>query len=87
MNETGLFFHMTPDCSLASDSDTYGVKRQKDRITVVLFCNMDGSEKMEPLVISKLAKPWCFKNFPPQLYADYPFNKRVLMHRKFLLTI
>ena len=80
MDETGLFFKMTPDRSLTTADDTKGVKRQKDRITVALCCNLDGSEKMRPFVIGKTLKPRCFKHFRPELYVDYTANKKAWMN-------
>ena len=32
------------------------------RITFVLICNADGSQKLKPIVIGKYANPRCFKN-------------------------
>ena len=56
-DETGLFFRMLPDRSLSTVEYTKGTKKAKDRITVALCCNSDGSEKMKPYVIGKALKP------------------------------
>lgn len=39
-----------------------GGKKSKDRVTVLVACNQDGTEKLPLLVIGKYAKPRCFKN-------------------------
>jgi hypothetical protein len=54
-DETGLFFKMMPDRSLAVDrSDCRGGKKSKERYTVMLCTNWAGTEKLKPLVIGKL---------------------------------
>jgi len=78
VDETGLFYRMDPNKSLTS-SDTKGKKKKKDRITVALCCNADGSEKIKPFVIGKLLNPRCFKNISVQLYMDYKANKKAWM--------
>jgi hypothetical protein len=40
----------------------HGGKWSKDRITVLVCTNMDGSEKMPLLVTGKSEKPRCFKH-------------------------
>ena len=44
----------------------------KERVSVLLGCNMDGTEKLPVLVIGKAAKPRCFKNVKtlPMLYKN-----------------
>jgi Tc5 transposase DNA-binding domain/DDE superfamily endonuclease/CENP-B N-terminal DNA-binding domain len=55
-DETGLFFRMTPDQTLATQA-VKGKKKDKERITVLLCTNATGTDKLKPLVIGKLAKP------------------------------
>ncbi|GFV69007.1 tigger transposable element-derived protein 6 [Trichonephila clavipes] len=53
-------------------------KHSKERLTILLAVNMDGSEKITPLVIGKSAKPRCFKgmnSFP----TKYRSNKKPWM--------
>lgn len=73
-DETGLFFNCLPDRTLALKGEScHGGKSAKDRITVLLCCNSDGSDKRIPIVIGKAAKPRCFKNIkklPVQYYAN-----------------
>ena len=54
MDETGIFYRMTPDRSLTTSDKTKGTKKLKERITVVLTYNADGSEKLRPLVIGRV---------------------------------
>ncbi|GJU02804.1 CENP-B homolog protein 2-like protein [Tanacetum coccineum] len=39
-----------------------GKKQDKERLTVAICCNEDGSEKLPLWIIGKYAKPRCFKN-------------------------
>ena len=50
--QPGLNWKRTPDRSLATQSYT-GTKKSKDRITIVLTSNADGSEKFLAWVIGK----------------------------------
>ena len=59
MDETGLFWKMTPDSTLAT-MQTPGGKHEKARITANFCCNVDGSHKLPPWFIGKAAKPRCF---------------------------
>lgn len=78
-NEFGLFFNLLPDNSMTHGIEyCNGEKCSKQRITVLLACNMDGSEKLTPLVIGKSKQPRCFKNirnFP----CDYTDQKNAWM--------
>ena len=79
LDETGLFFRMLPDRSLTTADKTKGAKKPKDRISVMLCSNADGSDKLKPLIIGKAQNPRCFKNFSPDLYCDYYANKKACM--------
>ena len=61
IDETGLFWKASPDRTLTTYSRP-GRKKAKDRITLALTYNADGSEKYEIWVISKSKNPRCFKN-------------------------
>jgi len=61
MDETGLFYWLEPDRSLVT-TRLSGRKKNKERLSIALCANADGSHKLNPLVISKYAKPRCFKN-------------------------
>lgn len=75
-DETALFFKCLPDKTFTfKEEKCHGGKHSKDRLTILLAVNMDGSEKLTPLLIGKAAKPWCFKgirSFP----ITYRSNKK-----------
>ncbi|UYV74490.1 TIGD6 [Cordylochernes scorpioides] len=55
-DETGLFFQLIPDRTLAHKDENYhGVKRMKQRITALLCCNSTGTDKRRLLIIGKSA--------------------------------
>ncbi|GKG00564.1 CENP-B homolog protein 2-like protein, partial [Tanacetum coccineum] len=63
MDETSLFFRLQPDHSLAT-MQFEGKKQDKERLTIAICCNEDGSEKLPLWIIRKYAKPtslddWC----------------------------
>ncbi|MGH0117396.1 UNVERIFIED_CONTAM: hypothetical protein FKN15_034583 [Acipenser sinensis] len=57
--ETGLHWRAVPG---EKRSEAAGAKIAKDCVTLLLACNIDGSEKLQPLVIGKSKNPSCFKN-------------------------
>ncbi|KAJ8871105.1 hypothetical protein PR048_027409 [Dryococelus australis] len=76
--ELGMFYNLMADCTLAVKGDMYkGTKKSKERLTTLLCCNVDGSDKMKPLTICKFKKPRGFReNILPY---DYNFNKKAWM--------
>ncbi|GKB36044.1 CENP-B homolog protein 2-like protein [Tanacetum coccineum] len=56
--DRGLFFRLQPDHSLAT-MQLEGKKQDKERLTVAICCNEDGSEKLPLWIIGKYAKPRC----------------------------
>lgn len=63
VDEAGLFYQCTPDKSLAFKNEKCtGGKYSKQRITLLIGANMDGSEKLPLFMIGKSANPRCFKN-------------------------
>jgi hypothetical protein len=75
MDETGLNWKRTPDRTLATKAHS-GTKKSKDRITIVLTSNADGSEKFTPWVIGKSENPRCFSKINRRnLRIKYRFNK------------
>ncbi|GFY26342.1 tigger transposable element-derived protein 6 [Trichonephila clavipes] len=65
-DETGLFFKCLPEKTFTLKKEKcHGGKHSKERLTILLTVNMDGSEKITPLVIGKSAKPRCFKGINP----------------------
>lgn len=78
-DETGLFFKLMPDKTLKFKNEKCtGGKLSKERITVLLCANSDGSEKRRPLVVGRTNKPRCFKNVK-SLPVKYVANKKAWM--------
>ncbi|GFW09012.1 tigger transposable element-derived protein 6 [Trichonephila clavipes] len=78
-DETGFFFKCLPEKTFTFKKEKcHGGKHSKERLTILLTVNMDGSEKITDLVIGKSAKPRCFKginSFP----TKYRSNKKAWM--------
>ena len=60
MDETGLFFCMAPDRTIAT-RQLEGCKKAMTRMTVALTANSNGTEKLEPLFIGKSKQPRAFR--------------------------
>ena len=80
-DETGLFYKLLPNKTMTRKGQLCtGGKLSKERITVLLTANADGSEKLKPLVIGKYENPRCFKNIKKKsLPVDYYSNKSAWM--------
>lgn len=60
--ETGLLWKATPTQTLHfKGQKCSGVKTSKERVTVLVACNQNGTDKLPLLVIGKYAKPRCFR--------------------------
>jgi hypothetical protein len=72
-DEFGLLYKMPPKRSLnQKGKHCKGGKLSRERISVWICANMDGSEKEKLVVIGKYAKPRCFKNVKslPVIYEN-----------------
>ena len=76
-DETGLYHRMLSDKTLAarSEKEGPGLKKQKERITLMACSNATGTHKLPLLFIGKSAKPRCFKHMnmsalPVKYYAQ-----------------
>lgn len=71
-DETGLYFKGLPDRGhvLASEK-AEGCKVPKDRVTILVCANMDGSEKRRLLMIGKSKRPRYFPKDITKLPLDY----------------
>src|SRR3954454_14431072 len=73
------FFSLEPDRTLATRRLS-GQKKNKERLSVALCANADGSHKLPPLIIGKYANSQCFKNIDirnlPMVYRN---NKKAWM--------
>ena len=80
-DETGLFFRLGPNRTLATRNDkAKGIKKDKERVTVLLCCNATGTKKLKPFVIGKFKNPRCFKNVNlATLPVRYSNNKNAWM--------
>ena len=79
MDETGLFYCMAPDRTIAS-RQMEGMKKSKTRMTVALCANADGTEKLEPFFIGHYLKPRAFqKQSGDQLGLYYRANSKAWM--------
>ncbi|XP_065874733.1 CENP-B homolog protein 2-like [Euphorbia lathyris] len=79
MDETGLFYRMQADNSLAT-KQLEGRKQNKERITIAICCNTDGSDKLPLWVIGKFLNPRCFKNINrDSLNCKYRANSNAWM--------
>nr|XP_015913217.2 tigger transposable element-derived protein 4-like [Parasteatoda tepidariorum] len=79
LDETGLFYRLLPDKTLSFKGEkcTTG-KASKQRLTLLLGANMNGNEKLKPLVIGKSKRPRCFKNVK-SLPVEYEANSNAWM--------
>ena len=78
-DKTGLFYRCLPDKTLSfKGQQCSGGKKSKERITVMVACNSNGSEKLPLFVIGKSIKPRCFKNVKT-LPVEYTANKKAWM--------
>ena len=78
-DETGLFWKMKPSRTI-SNGPVSGTKQSKDRVTVLLTCNVTGSEKLCPLFIHKYENPRPLKNIDKRtLPVDYYWNQKSWM--------
>lgn len=74
-----MYWRAIPDGTLKfKTAEAAGSKIAKERVTLLLACNMNGSEKLEPLTIGKSRNPRCFKNVK-RLPVDYEANKNSWM--------
>ena len=78
LDETALFYKLLPNRTLAS-SVVEGKKVNKERITIAIISNADGSEKIKPLVIGKFAKPRSFGKWNPNSIVSYYYNSTAWM--------
>ncbi|XP_074083532.1 tigger transposable element-derived protein 4 isoform X1 [Macrotis lagotis] len=79
IKETGLFYRMLPTKTFAFKGEACSIgKLNKERITLVVGANMDGSEKLPLLIIGKNKNPHCFKNVK-SLPVDYESNRMAWM--------
>lgn len=78
-DETGLFYQLLSNKTLSDKGDDCaGSKQSKQRVTLLLGANMDGSDRLRPLLIGKFASPRCLKNVH-SLPVTYKSSKKAWM--------
>ncbi|XP_025416874.1 tigger transposable element-derived protein 6-like [Sipha flava] len=79
-DETGLFLKVLPNKTKAFKNETCsGGKVSKERLTVLLCCNMIG-EFERPLVLGKAKRPRAFKKLDANKFpVDWCWNKKAWM--------
>ena len=78
-DETAIYFHALPESTYvrAEKKSHRGFKTTKDRVTVLVTCNMNG-DKEKLLLIGKFKSPRCFKSIE-NLSITYDFSKNAWM--------
>ena len=78
-DETELLWRLLPDKTFSFKGDQCrGGKKSKERISLLVCANMDGTETLPLLAIGKFTKPRCFKGVN-SLPAIYKANKKAWM--------
>ena len=78
-DETGLFWKLIPNRSMVTgDDDCRGLKKSKDRVTVLPCANMSGTDKRDLLVIGKAKQPHAFRGVKV-LPTIWKWNKNAWM--------
>ncbi|CAG8631824.1 4178_t:CDS:2, partial [Acaulospora morrowiae] len=60
-DETGLYWKLEPNKSLSS-GPLIGTKKPKDRVTIMLACNVTGTHKLPAVFIHRYKNPKCIRN-------------------------
>uniref|UniRef100_H3B5D1 HTH CENPB-type domain-containing protein n=1 Tax=Latimeria chalumnae TaxID=7897 RepID=H3B5D1_LATCH len=82
-DESGLYFKMLPDTTLAAKNDekkSEGFKQDKNRVTFLFACNKTGNHKLTPLCIGKSCQPRYFHHTNMKsLPIEYKNSKKAWM--------
>jgi hypothetical protein len=84
-DETRLVFRLPLNKTLSCTDPCNGVSNSKERITVLLACDSQGTDRLPPLVTGKREMRHCFKN-ARKLCKKHVVNRKEWLHRPFLLT-
>ena len=78
-DETAVFYRVLPHRTHAFKGETCrGGKKSKERMTALMCANMDGSDKLAPLIIGRFKKPRCFRGVR-SLPLPYAANRKAWM--------
>ncbi|KAK0177460.1 hypothetical protein PV328_001511 [Microctonus aethiopoides] len=85
-DETGLDWKMLPNKNLSSNNEQFGggLKKIKDRVTILACTNASGSHKIPLFVIGKYKEPKCFKKLT-HLSIHYEYSTNQWMDRTLML--
>ncbi|KAL3698729.1 hypothetical protein R1sor_012805 [Riccia sorocarpa] len=84
-DETGLFYRQKPQRTLVTRAVS-GQKKHKDRITLGVCVNADGSERWMPVVITTAKRPRSFgKTWQPSSICFYYHNPKAWMNSMAML--
>lgn len=86
-DETGFYWKMLPTITFIAEYEKQadGFKISKERVTVMICANADGSHKVPLFVIGKSKNPRCFKHFK-KLPVKYRSQKSAWMTRDLFKT-
>ena len=83
-DETGMIFNAHPNKTLAPHRIA-GMKRNMNRVTLLLCCNADGTERLKPVIVGRAIRPTCFgpkdapSSFQPHAFVHYFSNAAAWM--------
>ena len=86
MDETGLFWRMQADSSLAT-KQLEGRKQNKERVTITICANADGSDKFPLWIIGKSFNPRCFKNVKRDMLGEINMRPGQLCELSLIIPI
>ena len=77
-DETGLYYRSLPAKTLAvqSEKQASGMKKQKDRVTLMGCSNATGTHKFALMFVGKAANPRCFKHVNKKALPVVYYNQR-----------
>ena len=75
LDEAGLLGFNIPDRGMATITLS-GMKKSKDRVTILFGCNADGSEKLPLFFIGKSKQPRCFGKQTGREHGFYYRNNK-----------
>jgi len=73
-DESAAFYRSMPNRGYTHSTFVNGGKVSKDRVTVALCCNADGSIKTRPWIIGKSARPIAMRRFAQELAVPQGFG-------------